>query len=168
MVSERVRGDMGYHHVGVAGIDPASDRPNSKRSSADTPGLENGAVNRYEAEPGEEIPLAYHYHDDQEEVFYVLSGTATFDTEDGQLEVGAGEAIRFEPGEYQHGHNETDDPVVALAIGAPGTRHDWDDIRVPLPCPACSHEALGVAFADDRASFELACPECDATMDPPE
>jgi uncharacterized cupin superfamily protein len=158
-------------HVDVEAVEPfvhpSPDTPGG-RSISDALGTTEFTLNRYEIAPGEGFSGGMHAHLDQEEVFYVLSGTATFDTEDGQVEVGAGEAIRFEPGEYQHGHNETDDPVVALAIGAPGTRHDWDDIRVPLPCPECGHEALGVAFADDRASFELACPECDATMDPPE
>jgi mannose-6-phosphate isomerase-like protein (cupin superfamily) len=120
---------MGYHHVGVAGIDPASDRPNSKRSSADTPGLENGAVSRYEAEPGEEIPLAYHYHDDQEEVFYVLSGTLAVETPEETHEVAADEAFVVEPDSPQRAHvpESADEQTVALGIGAPAV----DDVH---PC----------------------------------
>jgi len=55
-------------------------------------------------------------------VFYVLSGTATFETEAGEVTVDAGEAIRFVPGEFQQGSNRGDERVVALAPGAPSTR----------------------------------------------
>lgn len=129
LVSERVRGDMGYHHVGVAGIDPASGRPNSKRSIADAPGLENVAVNRYEAEPGEEIPLASHYHDDQEEVFYVLSGTLAVETPEETHEVAADEAFVVEPDSPQRAHvrESADERAVAPVIGAPAV----DDVH---PC----------------------------------
>ena len=120
---------MGYHHVGVAGIDPASDRPNSKHSSADASGLENGAVNRYEAEPGEKIPLASHYHDDQEEVFYVLSGMLAAETAEETHEVAADEAFVVEPDSPQRAHvpESADERAVALVIGAPAV----DDVH---PC----------------------------------
>ena len=120
---------MGYHHVDVAGIDPASERPSSKRSSAGAAGLENVAVNRYEVDPGEEIPLAYHYHDDQEEVFYVLSGTLAVETPEGTHEVAADEAFVVEPDSTQRAHvpESADERAVALSIGAPAI----DDVH---PC----------------------------------
>ncbi len=45
----------------------------------------------------------------------VQSGTATFESADGDVRVGAGEAIRFAPGEWQRGHNEGDERVGACA-----------------------------------------------------
>ncbi len=59
-------------------------------------------------------------------MFLVQSGTATFETEDGDVRVGAGEASRFAPGEWQRGHNEGDERVVALALGAPQEMDDTD------------------------------------------
>jgi uncharacterized cupin superfamily protein len=49
------------------------------------------AVNYYELEPGDSFAFAYHSHEIQEEVFYVQAGTATFETETGAVDVGAGE-----------------------------------------------------------------------------
>jgi len=112
---------MGYHHVDVAGIDPSPDRPSTKRSISDAAELENVAVNRYEVEPGEEIPLAYHYHDDQEEVFYVLSGTLAVETPEETYEVAADEAFVVEPASPQRAHvpESADERAVALVVGAP-------------------------------------------------
>ena len=49
-------------------------------------------------------------------------GTAGPRTE--RVTVEAGQVIRFPPGEFQSGHDHTDEPVRALAVGAPGARHD--------------------------------------------
>ncbi|MEF8900824.1 MAG: cupin domain-containing protein [Halovenus sp.] len=38
-------------------------------------------VNYFELAPGETFAFGYHRHPEQEEVFYVLEGTATFETE---------------------------------------------------------------------------------------
>ena len=120
---------MGYHHVDVAGVDPSPDRPSVTRSISDAAGLENVAVNRYEVDPGEEIPLAYHYHDDQEEVFYVLSGTLAVETPEETHEVAADEAFVVEPDSPQRAHvpESADERAVALGIGAPAV----DDVH---PC----------------------------------
>ena len=68
-------------------------------------GTEDVALNYYELEPGDAFAYAYHNHGIQEEVFYVIEGTATFETEAGDVAVGPGELIRFPPGEYQRGTN---------------------------------------------------------------
>lgn len=77
------------------------------------------AINYYELEPGDSFAFAYHNHEIQEEVFYIQSGTATFDTEAGPVDVTAGEIIRFARGEFQRGWNRGDTRVIALAMGAP-------------------------------------------------
>ncbi|WP_336336325.1 cupin domain-containing protein [Haloarcula brevis] len=112
---------MGYHHISVDDIEPTPDRPSVQRSISDAADLENVAVNRYEVAPGEDIPLAYHYHDDQEELFYVLSGTLAVETPEGTYEVGEDEVFVVEPDSPQRAHNpeSATDPVRALAIGAP-------------------------------------------------
>lgn len=79
----------------------------------------------YELEPGDSFSRGLHRHRDQEEVFYVLSGTATFDTRETvdartqTVTLTAGEAIQFAPGEFQYGYNDTDERLVALALAAP-------------------------------------------------
>jgi len=79
------------------------------------------AINRYTAEPGEELPLAYHYHEEQEEAFYVLSGTLHLKTPEGTLEAGPDTLLTVDPGSPQFAYNPDDaaDAVDVIAIGAP-------------------------------------------------
>ena len=85
----------------------------------DVLGLADVAINYYELETGDSFAFAYHKHEIQEEIFYIEKGTVTFETENSQVQVDAGEMIRFGPGEYQRGWNYGDDRVIALALGAP-------------------------------------------------
>lgn len=122
---------MGYHHVDPDEIEPTPDRPSVQRAISDAVGLENVAVNRYEAEPGEAIPLAYHYHDDQEELFYVLSGTLTVETPEGTYEVGADEAFVVEPDspQYASAADDAGETTRVLVVGAPRVDdvHPYED-----------------------------------------
>ena len=125
------------------------------------------AMNHYALEPGEAFSGGLHAHLDQEEVFYIQEGTATFETKseatvDSELvEVAAGETIRFAPGEFQQGRNESDERVVALALGAP---KESTEGRVPQPCPECGEsDVLAITMTDDGMGLE--CPECGAAID---
>ena len=124
-------------------------------------GLSDFAMNYFELEPGESFSGGFHTHYDQEEVFYVLEGTATFDTEDGAVIVDAGEAIRFAPGEFQHGYNDADERVVGWAFGAPGARHDWDQIESMVHCRECEAEVAHGLDLTDEGAFELTCTSCE-------
>jgi len=97
-------------------------------------GLTDLAINHYELEPGDSFAFAYHNHAVQEEVFVVIEGTAVFDTEDGSVEVDAGEAVRFDRGEFQRGWNRGGEQVVALALGAPLDYGEQVKLR---DCPSC-------------------------------
>ncbi|QZX98945.1 cupin domain-containing protein [Halobaculum rubrum] len=132
------------------------------RRLTDALGTEDMAINHYRLEPGEGFSGGLHTHLDQEEVFVILSGAATFETEDGTVEVGEGEAVRFAPGEYQTGSNEGDEAVDALALGAPA---DSTEVRVPVECRECGHEALAAVPDDDGMGF--VCPECGTEADLP-
>jgi len=59
---------------------------------------------------------------------------------DGEVTVSEGEVIRFAPGEFQSGKNDSDGEVVAFAMGAP---RDSEDVRVPQDCPECGAELDG-------------------------
>ncbi len=121
-------------------------------------GTTDVAVNHFELEPGNQFGFDYHRHGDQEEVFVVLAGTATFRTEDGDVEVGAGEAIRFGPGELQLGRNEGPERVVALAIGAP---RDSTAIEYYRPCPACDEDTVQDLTVDAAAgTLRITCTQC--------
>jgi uncharacterized cupin superfamily protein len=105
------------------------------RHLTDPLGLTDLAINYYELEPGDSFAFAYHNHEVQEEVFYVQSGTATFETDNGPVEVGAGEIVRFGREEFQRGWNRGSEPVVALALGAPLEYGEQVKLR---HCEACS------------------------------
>ena len=138
------------------------------RGLTDPLGTSDLAMNHYTLAPGEAFSGGLHTHMDQEEVFYVLSGTATFETkpeataESETVEVGEGQAVRFAPGEFQQGRNESDGTVTALALGAP---KGSTDVRVPLSCRNCGEsDAFSYVTTDDGAV--LRCPECGLELEP--
>ncbi|MFC4543132.1 cupin domain-containing protein [Halosolutus amylolyticus] len=117
---------MGYRIVDPDAIDPAPDRPSECRKLSDPAGLETMAINRFRAEPGEELPLAYHYHDTQQEAFYVLSGTLAVETPDETYEVPSDRLFVVDPEHPQRAYNpaDADEQVTVLAIGAPQADDD--------------------------------------------
>ncbi|MFB6195384.1 MAG: cupin domain-containing protein [Haloplanus sp.] len=135
---------------------PAAD----KRALSGALGTTDLALNYYELAPGDAFGFGYHRHPDQEEVFYVVEGTATFETEDGDVAVAAGEAVRFAPGEWQLGHNAGDERVVALAMGAPKADRETEMLR---ECDECGGRTENtVEMADDREALVTRCTDCGA------
>lgn len=117
---------MGYRTVDPGDVAPEPDRPSECRKLSAAAGLESMAINRFRAEPGEQIPLGYHYHDEQEEAFYVLKGAMAVETPEGTYEVGADELFTVEPGNPQRAYvpTEADGEATVLAIGAPAVSGD--------------------------------------------
>lgn len=147
-------------HTSLDDIDSWMSPATAKRSVSNALGAENLALNHYELAPGETFGFGYHRHADQEELFYVLEGAATFETEDGEVEVSEGEAIRFAPGEWQLGRNESDESVVALALGAPAETCDTEIVR---ECPDCGErQPIRVEPTEDRDALLGVCEVCGA------
>lgn len=147
-------------HTSIDDIDLWMSPARAKRSLSNALGAEHVAVNHYELAPGDAFGFGYHRHADQEELFYVIEGTATFETEDGDVEVSAGEAIRFGLGEWQLGTNKSDERVVALALGAPAETGDIDIVR---ECPDCGdQQSVRVEPTDDRDALVAVCKACGA------
>lgn len=118
---------MGYHVISVDEVEETPDRPCLQRALGEAGDLDNLALNYYEVEPGEQIPLAYHYHDDQEEALYVLAGELHVETPERTYQVGSDEVFVVEPDSPQRAFNPDDatDPVRTLAVGAPAV----DDVH---------------------------------------
>lgn len=95
-------------------------------------GMTDFAMVYHVLEPGEAFSAVLHTHHDVEEIFYIVDGTATFEVgeERTRVEVGAGEAIRFAPGDFQRGFNTTDEPVIGFIFSAPGPEHDWTQVAL--------------------------------------
>ncbi|ELZ31111.1 cupin [Halogeometricum pallidum JCM 14848] len=117
---------MGYRVVDCETVEPSDDRDCEMRRLSGPAELENVALNRFRAEPGQELPLAYHYHEEQEEVFYVLSGTLSVETPEETYEVGENCLFAVDPGSPQRAYNpaDADDAVNVLALGAPPVSGD--------------------------------------------
>lgn len=136
-----------------------------RRGLSDPLGTTDVAINRYVLDPGEAFSPGLHAHLDQEELFYVVSGTATFEFrpdptgESETVRVGPDEAVRFAPGDYQQGRNESDEQVVALALGGP---RETTEGRIAQPCPDCDSDVL--ALAAGESGPVLRCPDCGAEM----
>ena len=116
---------MGYHVVDTDELDQWDDRDVDVRSISAAVGLDYQdaplGLRVYEAEPGQQLPLAYHYHDEQVEAYYVLEGRLHVETPEGEFVVGTDEAFVVDPGSPHRAHNPADaeGSVRVLAVGAP-------------------------------------------------
>lgn len=116
---------MGYHLIDPSTLDQLDDRDADVRSISEAAGLttrdDKLGLRIYEAAPGEMIPLAYHYHDEQVEAFFVLSGELHVETPEREYVVPEGQAFLIEPGSPHRSFNPSDasTAVTVLAIGAP-------------------------------------------------
>ncbi|PGF15995.1 cupin [Natrinema sp. CBA1119] len=112
---------MDYSVVDPDDLEPVDGRPCDLRRLSEAAGLDNVAINRFDAEPGEQLPLAYHSHETQEEAFVVLSGTLHVETPAEEFTVPAGSMFAVQPEAPQRAYNPEDaaDSVSVVAIGAP-------------------------------------------------
>jgi mannose-6-phosphate isomerase-like protein (cupin superfamily) len=122
---------MGYRVVDPETLDTVPDRPCELRRVSEAAGLSGMAVNRFRADPGEQLPLTYHYHDEQEELFFVASGRLAVETPEGTYEVDEGCFFAVDPGSPQRAYNpaDADERVAVVAIGTPavsGDAHAYD------------------------------------------
>jgi uncharacterized cupin superfamily protein len=137
------------------------DGPIDARNLADALGTTHVAITHYRLPPGAWFPAGLHAHQNQEEVFLVVEGAATFETLSGDVTVESGDAIRFDRGEFHAGRNDADRDLVVLALGAP---RESADVRIPVSCPEYGREDLGLRTSDDGVTF--ACPTCGAERTP--
>ena len=142
--------------------DDAHESPRYFNRVSTTLGTEGIAMNFFECDPGEPVGDCYHRHHEQEEIFIVLDGTATFDTEDGDVEVEAGETVRFEPGEWQQGWNRGTDRLRVVALGAPLEEGPTDLRRY---CPSCGRR-VPVAVTEYDTGVRYTCEVCGGETDP--
>ncbi|PSP95688.1 cupin domain-containing protein [Halobacteriales archaeon QS_1_68_44] len=147
-------------HVAVDELDNWMGPADVKRPVGTALGTEHMGLRLYELNPGESTAFGYHAHENQEEVFYVIDGTLAFETEAGEVEVGAGEAIRFEPGEFQRSRNAGEGRARVLGIGAPA---DAGELTLLRECEACGERTdQEIEPVDDGAALATRCVDCGA------
>src|SRR4051812_8727280 len=78
-----------------------------------------------------------HYHDHQDELYFVHRGTATFDFDGDEHEVGEGGLVHVESTTHRQISNRSDDDLVLLVVGGKDGYVDRDghlvDMEVDLP-----------------------------------
>lgn len=144
--------------VRIADVGGQIDSATVKRPLTDAINAADVALNYYELAPGDSFAYGYHKHENQEEIFVIREGRVTFETEDGEIAVTAGEVVRFAPGEYQQGINKGDERVVALALGAPQEAGESEILR---ECDACGRRTPNtVERAEDGQAKITRCLDC--------
>jgi mannose-6-phosphate isomerase-like protein (cupin superfamily) len=158
--------------VSIDDVDPKTwdpeNRTHDRRALTEPLNASNLSIVHYVLEPGERFSGSVHAHMDQEEMFVIVEGEATFELRDEgeEVTVGENEAIRFAPGEFQSGWNDAEEKVVAFGLGAPRDSEDVRIARIPtldetVECPDCGRGDLQIP-ADDAG---LVCPDCDGTLE---
>lgn len=120
-----------------------------RRLIGDALGTSDVDLTHFQLQPGDQFSGAYHRHLEREEVFVILSGTATFRTEKELVDIEAGEAIYFGPGDWQLGYNDGSDPVEALLIGVP---KQLAPVEAELHCPDCDRETTFRVYPETQES----------------
>jgi quercetin dioxygenase-like cupin family protein len=90
----------------------------------DTPGL---SLVETRVPPGAEE--VRHYHNQARQFFYVISGTATLETEGSEHRISTGFGIEVAPGVRHKFMNRSDQDLVFLVISAPSTKADRIDVE---------------------------------------
>jgi mannose-6-phosphate isomerase-like protein (cupin superfamily) len=84
-------------------------------------GLEQSGLSYFRVEPNYRFPFGHH-HEDQEEVYLVLSGSARMKLDDDIVELGQWDAVRV-PAEVTRGFESGPDGAEILAFGAPSNEN---------------------------------------------
>jgi mannose-6-phosphate isomerase-like protein (cupin superfamily) len=158
---------VSIHDVEPSTWDPEN-RTHDRRGLTEPLNTSDVSIVHYVLEPGERFSESVHAHMDQEEVFVVVEGEATFALRDegDEVTVGENEAIRFAPGEFQSGKNDSDETVVAFGLGAPRHTEDVRISRIPtldesVECPECGRGDMRIPAEEDSG---LVCPDCGAEL----
>jgi mannose-6-phosphate isomerase-like protein (cupin superfamily) len=125
---------MGYELIDIDDLGPLPNRSSTGLEISDhyvpsgeaaegtnARGPENVGLRVYYVDPGESLGENMHYHDEQEEIFYVVAGVLHVETPDEIYCVESEQALVVEPGSPQRAFNprDADDSVTIVAIGAP-------------------------------------------------
>lgn len=152
--------------VSIDAVDDWTGPASAKRPLGRALNATDVAVNYYELDVGESFAFGWHHHASQEEVFYVMEGTATFDVGDPRestpdtVEVHSGELIRFAPGEWQRGWNRGNELVRALALGAPQESSETVILRECSDCGDYTDQSI--ERAADGDGLVTLCVDCGA------
>lgn len=111
---------MGYDTASTADVDSVVDEEYGGMWFLwDALGAAELGVTLLELEPGARGKEHDHTHDGQEEVYLVVDGAIDVDLAEETVTLGAGEAIRVDPGTTRQLHNRGDERARLVVAGAP-------------------------------------------------
>lgn len=111
---------MAYEHRSLGEFDPNPEKPGRRWELSPELGIEAYNLNIAVLEPDERLSQnAYHYHENQRELYYTVSGHYRIETDDGSFDVTEDEVAVFEPGVNHLVHNPFDESCKLIAIGDP-------------------------------------------------
>lgn len=114
----------GYVTRSLADLSPNPDKPARRYEVSPSLGIDGYNFNVAFLEPGEGLAKSgFHYHEEQEEFFYVLEGRCRVELEEGSIDLDADEMILFEPETPQFIHNPFDERTKLVGIGYPPEAH---------------------------------------------
>ncbi|MFB6149999.1 MAG: cupin domain-containing protein [Halobacteriales archaeon] len=128
--------DTDYEHHRLAELETNPEKPTQRWEIS--PQLELSGYNFNVAiiEPGERLSQnAYHYHENQEEFFYIIEGRCRAEVADGAFDLESDEVAVFRQGVPHLLHNPFETPCKLVAVGSP------PDGRYPVE-QVQSYEAL--------------------------
>ena len=102
---------MGY---AKGSIDEMGEGPGFRRIRREL-GVTAFGVNALVYPPGQEGFL--HYHDEQDELYFVHRGRASFEVDGDEFELGPGGVVYVESTTLRKINNRTDEELVVLAVG---------------------------------------------------
>ena len=135
----------GYEHRSLSELEPNPEKPGRRWELSPALGVEDYNLNVAVLEPGERLSRnAYHNHENQEEVYYVVAGRCRVEAEDGSFDAGTDDAVRFEAGVNHLFHNPFDEACKLVAIGSP------PEGRYPVHRVQGYEELLAERYGDEK------------------
>lgn len=86
-----------------------------------------------------------HYHEQQDELYFVHQGTATFVVDGNEHEVAAGGVVHVESTTHRQISNKGDDELVLFVVGGKGGYVERDGHLVDLAIDLPRRQGLGTA-----------------------
>lgn len=121
-----------YERTALAELTPNREKPAARFEITAALGLTGYNFNVAILEGGERLPASgLHYHDAQEEFFYVVAGRCQVELADGSVDLEPDEMIVIGPGTPQMIHNPFAAECKLIAIGHPPEGHETAEIVKP-------------------------------------
>lgn len=129
--------------LSLGAADTNEDKPGTRWELSPELGIEGYNYNVAILAPDERLSEnAYHYHENQAELFHVLERRCRVETERDSFDLEADELVHFEPGVTHLLHNPFDEPCKLVAVGSPA------DGRYPVHQVQGYEELLAERYPD--------------------